>query len=107
MTGSLWSAIFGGPHDQQGHQQIDEGCRQYAVLGLYALQDFYIRQSATVRRGGPTPSLPPSSSARNEGETLYVLDEPTTWLHPSDVAKLMKQLDSLVESGNTVVVDMT
>ena len=39
-----------------------------------------------------------------------MLDEPTTGLHPSDVAKLMKQLDSLVESGNTVVVvehDMT
>jgi energy-coupling factor transporter ATP-binding protein EcfA2 len=32
-----------------------------------------------------------------------VLDEPTTGLHPSDVAKLMKQLDGLVESGNMVV----
>jgi excinuclease ABC subunit A len=38
------------------------------------------------------------------GDTLYVLDEPTTGLHPSDVERLMKQLDGLVESGNTVVV---
>jgi excinuclease ABC subunit A len=35
---------------------------------------------------------------------LYVLDEPTTGHHPSDVAKLMKQLGELVGSGNTVLV---
>jgi excinuclease ABC subunit A len=35
---------------------------------------------------------------------MYVLDEPTTGLHPSDVEKLMKQLDGLVVTGNTVVV---
>jgi excinuclease ABC subunit A len=35
---------------------------------------------------------------------LYVLDEPTTGLHPSDVEKLIVQLDRLVEAGNTVIV---
>jgi len=38
------------------------------------------------------------------GATLYVLDEPTTGLHPSDVEKLMIQLGGLIEAGNTVVV---
>ena len=38
------------------------------------------------------------------GRTLYVLDEPTTGLHPSDVEKLMEQLGGLVEAGNTVLV---
>ena len=38
------------------------------------------------------------------GNSIYILDEPTTGLHPSDVEKLMTQLDSLVDAGNTVIV---
>jgi excinuclease ABC subunit A len=69
-------------------------------------------QSATELSGGEAQRVKLATELQRaqRGETLYVLDEPTTGLHPSDVAKLMKQLDSLVESGNTVVVvehDMT
>ena len=38
------------------------------------------------------------------GNTLYVLDEPTTGLHPSDIEKLMLRLEGLVAAGNTVIV---
>jgi excinuclease ABC subunit A len=43
-------------------------------------------------------------SKRSTGRTLYILDEPTTGLHFDDIKKLLRVLDRLVESGNTVVV---
>jgi excinuclease ABC subunit A len=43
-------------------------------------------------------------SKRSTGRTLYILDEPTTGLHFSDVEHLLKVLSKLVNSGNTVVI---
>ena len=43
-------------------------------------------------------------SRRDTGRTLYILDEPTTGLHFADIDLLLKVLQQLVESGNTMVV---
>jgi len=74
----------------------------------------YIRlgQSATELSGGEAQRVKLATELQRaqRGQTLYVLDEPTTGLHPSDVTKLMRQLHGLVEAGNTVIVvehDMT
>jgi excinuclease ABC subunit A len=86
--------------------------RSLGVLREVGLGYIRLGQSATELSGGEAQRVKLATELKRaqRGETLYVLDEPTTGLHPSDVAKLMKQLDSLVESGNTVVVvehDMT
>jgi excinuclease ABC subunit A len=41
---------------------------------------------------------------RSHGKTLYLLDEPTTGLHPDDIAKLMQVLNKLLDKGNTLIV---
>jgi excinuclease ABC subunit A len=65
-----------------------------------------IGQSATTLSGGEAQriKLARELSKRGTGSTLYILDEPTTGLHPDDIRKLLGVLGRLVNAGNTVVV---
>ena len=63
-------------------------------------------QSSTTLSGGEAQrvKLATELSKRSTGQTVYVLDEPTTGLHTADVQRLITILDRLTDAGNTVVV---
>jgi len=95
---------------------VDTACDFFAedlsvLRSLLVLQEVglgYLRlgQPATELSGGEAQRIKLATELQRmqRGNTLYVLDEPTTGLHPSDVEKLVTQLNRLVDLGNTVVV---
>ena len=78
---------------------------------IKTLQDVglgYIRlgQAATTLSGGEAQRVKLASelAKRSTGNTLYILDEPTTGLHFDDIKVLLKVIDKIVEQGNTVII---
>jgi excinuclease ABC subunit A len=95
---------------------VDDAVEVFAAQGALArrlrvLQDVglgYLRlgQPATTLSGGEAQRLKIAAElgARESGEMLYIMDEPTTGLHLDDVKKLLGVLNRLVDAGNTILV---
>ncbi len=95
---------------------VDEGAVFFAsipsikkkldTLSEVGLGYMHLGQNATTLSGGEAQriKLATELSRASTGQTLYILDEPTTGLHFADVRRLVHVLNRLVEKGNTVVV---
>jgi excinuclease ABC subunit A len=87
----------------QSHGRILDKLETLRQVGLGYME---LGQSATTLSGGEAQriKLAAELSKRDTGKTVYILDEPTTGLHFSDVAKLLGVLKALIKRGNSVFV---
>jgi excinuclease UvrABC ATPase subunit len=93
---AAWEFFADEPHLHRSLTIVREVGLGYLRLG----------QPATELSGGEAQRIKLATELQRiqRGDTLYVLDEPTTGLHPADVERLISQLDGLVEACNTVIV---
>ncbi len=84
-------------------KEIGAKLKMLKEIGLGYLK---LGQTTSTLSGGECQriKLAKELSKKTKGHTLYLLDEPTTGLHPRDIEKLMLLLDQLVNEGNTVIV---
>jgi excinuclease ABC subunit A len=93
-----------------GAREFFEGeagiCRSLDVLIQVGLGYLRLGQAATELSGGEAQRIKLATELQRSQRagTVYVLDEPTTGLHPSDVERLLQHLDALVSSGATVIL---
>lgn len=87
----------------ENFQEIHSKLKTMKDVGLGYVK---LGQGATTLSGGEAQRIKLASelSRRDTGNTLYILDEPTTGLHFDDIKKLLAVLNRLVDAGNTVVV---
>jgi excinuclease ABC subunit A len=93
---AAWAFFADEPHVHHALEVVREVGLGYLRLG----------QPATELSGGEAQRIKLATELQRiqRGTTLYILDEPTTGLHPADVERLVGQLDRLVDAGNTVIV---
>ena len=111
LRGHSIAAVLGLTVDQAAAFFADDAAGGAVLRALTTLREVglgYLRlgQPATELSGGEAQRIKLATELQRvgRGNTLYVLDEPTTGLHPADVEKLLTQLDALVAAGNTVIV---
>ena len=87
----------------ENYPKIHEALKVLNEVGLGYIN---LGQSATTLSGGEAQRIKLASelSRRMTGNTVYILDEPTTGLHFDDVKKFLNVLHRLVDAGNTVIV---
>ena len=85
---------------------VPAAARSLRTLREVGLGYLRLGQPATELSGGEAQRIKLATELQRarRGHALYLLDEPTTGLHPSDIALLIRQLHRLVEAGNTVVL---
>ncbi|WP_156166641.1 excinuclease ABC subunit UvrA [Pedobacter sp. BMA] len=93
----------------QARNLFDEDPQIYRSLDILrevGLGYLRLGQSATELSGGEAQRIKLATELQKiqKGSSLYVLDEPTTGLHPADVERLMIQLNKLADAGNTVII---
>ncbi|MCB1920894.1 MAG: excinuclease ABC subunit UvrA, partial [Candidatus Competibacteraceae bacterium] len=88
------------------YQAVPAVARKLKTLVEVGLSYIKLGQNATTLSGGEAQrvKLARELSKRDTGQTLYVLDEPTTGLHFHDIEQLLKVLHELRDRGNTIVV---